>query len=664
MLPDQRNMSIKRKMTFLEFVVIVGFILIGIIYFLTQRHENEIFEKRLNMIETDGKVSGVKEQLLRAQNLESNFLRTREGSFLDEHATMVRNMLSTLTGLTNAADDEAAKKVYKDMSAKVQEYADKFETVANLSKEIGLDEESGLRKDLREAVHGVEAKIEEQDKVRLKAIMLMLRRHEKDFIMRIKDKYLTQFDERVQEFGDQLGKERLGDDTKTEISGLIETYATNFKALADKTTTLTGEVEALDEIIASMMPMMEKIMKENKSNYQASLDQLESVRRTTLWSFFGGFLIVIALTIWLASRTGRDLSTSVLNLSSAMRSLEEGNLDAEIPETDRNDEVGEMARSAQNFKENALKFQEKNEEENAREEEELRKRQEEHELAEAKREAMLEVTSRFEVGSEEVALAVSTAAEILKNAAENLISNVEQANEKCAIVSMGSEQSAHSVEAVATATEQMSATIEEVGNQVRSSHEITERAVAETDRADKIVQELSKASKSIGEVFLLIRNIAQRTNLLALNATIEAARAGEAGKGFAVVAGEVKALAVQTAEAMEDTSGQLESIQDASEQAVQTIRSIGNVVDELNSSMNIISNALEEQTSATMEISENVHRAADATHEVSDNISTVTTVVADTENSARKVLESSIDLSKKADILLDRVEEFLSQVRT
>src|SRR5207302_8539237 len=130
------------------------------------------------------------------------------------------------------------------------------------------------------------------------------------------------------------------------------------------------------------------------------------------------------------------------------------------------------------------------------------------------------------------------------------------------------------VQTVATAAEELSSSVAEIGRQVAHSASIASGAASEMRRTDEKVRGLAATAEKIGNVVALINNIASQTNLLALNATIEAARAGEAGKGFAVVASEVKALATQTSRATEEIDAQIRSIQEASTSSAEAIQEI------------------------------------------------------------------------------------------
>jgi methyl-accepting chemotaxis protein len=187
--------------------------------------------------------------------------------------------------------------------------------------------------------------------------------------------------------------------------------------------------------------------------------------------------------------------------------------------------------------------------------------------------------------------------------------------------------------------------------------------VEQVAKSEVTVTELANAANRIGEVVGLINTIAAQTNLLALNATIEAARAGEAGKGFAVVASEVKSLATQTARATEGITAQVSAIQGSTQEAVDTIKGIGQIIDKMSEIATTVASAVEEQGAATAEIARNIQQAASGTQNVSNNIVGVSSAANETGETASDVLQSSDGLAAESEALSNEVGRFLARIK-
>ena len=258
---------------------------------------------------------------------------------------------------------------------------------------------------------------------------------------------------------------------------------------------------------------------------------------------------------------------------------------------------------------------------------------------------------------------VSSAAANLRTTAQSLAGTTNETTDRVVSVAAAVEPASVNVQTVASAAEELFASVAEIARQVDQSSMIAGRAVDDARRTDEIVKSLANGAQTIGDVVGLIRSIAGQTNLLALNATIEAARAGDAGKGFAVVASEVKSLANQTAQATNDIGKQVAQIQSAISEAVHAIESIVRTIDELSQIAAAIAVAIEEQRSATQEIARSVQEVASGTRQVSADIADVSAGAKDTGTAAAQVLSASGELSGEADRLRGDVQDFIVNVK-
>ena len=234
---------------------------------------------------------------------------------------------------------------------------------------------------------------------------------------------------------------------------------------------------------------------------------------------------------------------------------------------------------------------------------------------------------------------------------------------RMASASSASAETSQSVDLTAAATDELSTSIQEIGQQAARGMEMARSAVDDTERTNRTIRSLDEAAERIGSVVGLISKIASQTNLLALNATIEAARAGEAGRGFAVVASEVKALAEQTAKATGEISQQISGIQAATQDSVAAIKEIGDTIGRMSEISSTIAAAVEEQGAATQEIARNVQQAAQGTQEVSANIGDVQRGAGETGSASSQVLSAAQMLSRDSNRLKVEVAKFLDSVR-
>src|SRR3982074_1619535 len=366
-------------------------------------------------------------------------------------------------------------------------------------------------------------------------------------------------------------------------------------------------------------------------------------------------LLVVAFAgIIVSFLIGRNISRPVVAMSKAMRELAVGNFDVQLPGLERRDEVGQMAHAVEDFKVQAIA---KAERETAEREEKNR------ELAGGPRAELYNLAERFETAVGNIIENVGSASNELENSAVILTKSSAATQQLSTVVAAASEETSTNVQSVASATEEMAGSINEIGRQVTDSNRITNEAVHQAQKTDARIAELSLAASRIGDVTKLITTIAEQTNLLALNATIEAARAADAGRGLAVVAQEVKALAAQTAKATSEISTQIAGMQAATQDSVLAIKEISGTIGRVSEIAAAIAAAIEQQGAATQEIARNVQQAALGSTQVATSIADVNRGAGDTGSASSQVLSSAQLLSNEKKRLKAEVVKFLATVR-
>lgn len=363
--------------------------------------------------------------------------------------------------------------------------------------------------------------------------------------------------------------------------------------------------------------------------------------------------VIVSIGIVMSWILVRSITRPMINMVNVLEKLAAHDHSFDIPDTDRRDEIGQMATAAQVFKDGMI------------EADRLRsERAEIEKQAAAQRRAdMHRLAGDFEAAVGEIIDTVSAASNELETSAGTLTTTATRGQELTTIVASASEEASANVQSVAAATEEMASSVIEISRQVQESADIAREAVDQARKTNEHVEHLASATSRIGVIVELINTIAGQTNLLALNATIEAARAGDAGRGFAVVASEVKALAEQTAKATEEISQQITGIQDATSLSVGAIKAIGGTIERMSEISSAIASAVEEQGAATQEISRNVQQAAIGTKEVSANITDVEQGASQTGAASSQVLSAAKSLAQENVRLKGEVEKFLSTVR-
>jgi methyl-accepting chemotaxis protein/uncharacterized protein (DUF2164 family) len=567
------------------------------------------------------------EDVLQSQNAQQQFKNTRDEVYVEQFHEYVGKAVSELSNIVEVTSNEDWRALISDALMDLDEYKTLFDQYHQIYVERGLHEKSGLEGELRAAVHTVEEDLMESGYDQLTVLLLMCRRHEKDYLMRgNREKYLGRIDQRLIEFNEAVAQLEIEEGVLNTWAENWDTYRFVLDTLADKTDELAA-IEA--QFIAKSEEVHQVLMSVLNSAPEIDTSAIDRAKAMSIGTLGIVLVVGVGLAFWLI----RSITAPVQRLTCYAQTLASGDLRVEPLNIKSKDAIGDLSVSMETMRDSFKDI----------------------------------VTALHESASQ-----VSRSAIEVSQSASDTVSGMDSQSRLVEQCSAAVIQLSSSADEVADKSKHAADHADASGESANEGSRVVESTIAGMEQissavtlGSESVTELGRRSEEIGEVIAVINDIADQTNLLALNAAIEAARAGEHGRGFAVVADEVRKLADRTTQATEEVEQSINAIrQDTAraveqmhqgttsvESGVRTTHEAGNSLTqiksyavELNDMVTSIAAAAREQSVASSDVSRTIQDIAGVTHEVTE--------------SARASAKSMDELSERADDLLTLAGRF------
>jgi methyl-accepting chemotaxis protein len=620
------NFSIKQKLIAMSVTALVGVLLM-----LTLRIS---FDASLTIMnDTQISVLEINNNMLLLRRNEKDFLARNNEKYIDKYDNNHKLLLlktSQLEQLINKIDFPQ-KNTAKSLEKVFNDYQKRFSEVVNIKKELGLTPKLGLYGKLRDAVHDAEVAVKAQNNNQLLADILMLRRREKDFMLRMDVKYIASFDQDFLKFKESLEASAISVQQKSNIAVLMKSYSDSFHLFAERSKSLGLSSEL------GVFGQMRKAIHQSEDLLQSSTDKLQSFiedqRQAANQLYIFLSVSVIFLMMGLIYLVFRSINQPLQVLTESMnRANSEKDLGVRVNMSGKH----EIAQLANVFDKMMISF--------------------------------CHVLDKIDQSSEQVSAASNELSHINKSSADNI------------------KEQQFLIEQVAAAMNQMTVSVQDVSRNIAETSESADDAYQETNlgkqkvsdamssvqvlvdkiqEGRKVLEELDKDSDDVSKVLEVIRGVAEQTNLLALNAAIEAARAGEQGRGFAVVADEVRTLAGRTQESTQEINQIIERLQSNSKLAVEVMQQSQSHVTQTydqaqtaGTALDIVTNKVEQINNMSTQIASAASEQYLAAEEINKKIVDINDrAISNTANSEQTSIASN-DQSRLSDELKQLVHQF------
>ena len=502
-------------------------------------------------------------QFLEARRAEKDFLLRSDENYIKRHGSVTQNLgsyIDQLTGKLAGLNMGGAAAKLSSVKTGFNAYKTNFAALADAKVKLGLNENLGLEGKLRTSVRAIESSLANYKEVQLTADMLMLRRHEKDFMLRHDPRYVDSHKKSIADFEMHLSQSGIAAAERRDTGQKLADYQRDFLAYAEGFKTVLNTQKEMSDQFAKVEPLIAELEKEIVGVADQSVAEASAVRERTGWQMRLTLLIVLIGGTAASLFVARGITRPIKALSAELQKLSVGNFNISLPWLRRTDEIGEISRSV-----------------------------------------------------EQVVQKVGSSIANVKVASNEVSNASAEISTSTTDLSQRTEEQAASLEQTSASMEQITSTVRKTADNATRASQFAEETCRVADRGGNVVADaveamgrIEESSRRITDIITVIDEVARQTNLLALNAAVEAARAGEAGRGFAVVASEVRNLAQRSSQAAKDIKELITNSAAQVQAGVGLVANSGTVLKEIVESIQKVSQVIAEIANASHEQSSGV----------------------------------------------------------
>ena len=252
--------------------------------------------------------SKIEIELLEGRRAEKDFLLRNDSKKADSQIAIGKSVaaeVDMLHGKIVAAGRSDLARQIEAMRTSLEQYQAHFVKVVELKRQLGLDEKSGLEGRLRTSVHDIESRIDQLHESALLTTMLMMRRHEKDFMLRRDAKYGDDMKKRASELTIGIENANIPEAAKAELKQKLSDYQRDFFAWMETALTLAGELKATSESFSTVEPVIEAVSKAI-NGIRAEAERSNAALRENIQQRMGISIPLIALAVLGAGFSSAD----------------------------------------------------------------------------------------------------------------------------------------------------------------------------------------------------------------------------------------------------------------------------------------------------------------------------------------------------------------------